>query len=277
MNMNRIILVPTDFSENALLATRFAVGLATHAGLDVCVLHAFRPFRSAFQQDAVNDADREGARQEASTQMAAFLENFSGSVKPLEAALIEENLSEAIDSFLSERDVAVVVMGTTGASGVKHHLLGSNTFAIASTLKQVPLIVVPPGTTRFLLDKIAFFTDFNQGDLSTVSLLHTLFHNPGSTIQLIHFGRPEEREAKEEKLGDWARVLETKADLQTLPFRFIAGQEGVEAVEQLDEDFDLLALTLVEHGFFERLFSKSMARELIHQSKLPVFLASGLS
>lgn len=277
MNMNRIILVPTDFSENALLAARFAVSLAAHAGLEVCILHAYRPFHSAFQGEAANESDRERARQEAETQMKAFLDSLAVPVKAPKTVLVEENLPEAVDRILSDSAVAVVVMGTTGASGLKHHLLGSNTFAVASTLKQVPLIVVPPGTVRFSLEKVAFFTDFNQGDLSTVALLRSVLDNSESTFKLIHFGRPEEREAKEEKLRDWAGVLARKADLQTLPFRFIAGQEGVEAVEQLDEDFDLLALTLVEHGFFERLFSKSMARELIHQSKLPVFLASGLS
>ena len=51
------------------------------------------------------------------------------------------------------------------------------------------------------------------------------------------------------------------------------GEEGVEAVARLDEKYDMIILTLAERGFFDNLLTKSMAKELIHQSQIPVFLS----
>jgi len=52
----------------------------------------------------------------------------------------------------------------------------------------------------------------------------------------------------------------------------VEGEEGLEAIQKLDEDFDLLMLTQVDRGIFEKLYSKSMAKELIQQSQNPVYL-----
>lgn len=96
---------------------------------------------------------------------------------------------------------------------------------------------------------------------------------PGE-IRLIHFGKSDERPAKEARLANWAQTLKTEAEIPHLSWSWVEGEEGIEAIQKLDEDFDLLMLMQVERGFFEKLFSKSMAKELIHQSQTPVFLTS---
>ena len=168
-------------------------------------------------------------------------------------------------------------MGTTGASGLKYHVLGSNTFEVAKQLKTVPLVVVPPGVLRFNLEKIAFFTDFNPGDLRTIASLKTVFPSLPGVIRLIHFGKPDGRPEEEAKLAKWAQTLKNEAGIAEISWLWVEGEEGVEAIRKLKEDFDLLVLTQVEHSFFEKLFSKSMARELVHQSRIPIFLTNTIS
>lgn len=272
--MKPIVLVPTDFSEYALLAARFAMSLASYSHAEVCFLHAFTWLRSAFQGEYENEANRKEAEQNAREQMDGFLAHFDGEIQVPDTILAEGRLSDAIDSFLSGSNVMLVVMGTTGASGLKYHVLGSTTSEIAQHLKTVSLVVVPPGISRFSLEKVAFFTDFNNGDLQTMTSFKTVFPFFPGVIRLIHFGKPEHRSDEEVKLAEWARTLKSEVGGPALSWAWVEGEEGVEAIQQLNEDFDLLVLTLVERGFFERLLSKSMAKELIHQSQVPVFLTN---
>ncbi len=272
--MKPIVLVPTDFSENALLAARFAISLAAHSQAEVCFLHAFTWLRSAFQGEHENEANRKEAEQNASQEMDRFLANFTGVSKVPDSVVTEGYLPDAIDRFLSGSNVKLVVMGTTGASGLKYHVLGSSTFEVAKQLKTVPLVVVPPGILRFNLEKVAFFTDFNPGDLQTIASLKAVFPSFSGVIRLIHFGKPGGRPEEEAKLAKWAQTLKNEVGIAELSWLWVEGEEGVEAIRKLNEDFDLLVLTQVEHSFFEKLFSKSMARELIHQSQIPVFMTS---
>lgn len=204
--------------------------------------------------------------------MDGFMTEFDGAESKPDSVVSEGHLADEIDRMVAAGEVIAVVMGTTGASGLKYHVLGSNTFAIANRLRQVPLIVVPPATERFTPENVGFFTDFNSGDQRTLTVLASVFPKLADTIQLVHFGREEEAAGKSAKLAEWSSSLAATVGLQELPWRLVAGEGGNEAIEKLGADFDLLALTLVERGFFERLFSKSMARELVHQSKVPVFL-----
>lgn len=270
--MKSVILVPTDFSENALLAARFAVSLAAQSHSEVCFLHAFTAFRSAFQGEQVNEASHREAIENANEEMARFLGNFSGETSVPDTVIMEGNLPDAIDRFLSGSSVKLIVMGTTGASGLKYHVLGSNTFEVSKHLTTVPLVVVPPGVSRFSLGKVAFFTDFNQADLRTLSSLKAIFSSLPEIVRVIHFGKADNRSEQETKLAEWTQMLKDEAGIPHLTWLWIEGEEGMEGVEKLDEVFDLFVLTLTEKGFFEKLFNKSMAKELIHQSKIPVFL-----
>ncbi len=71
--MQTTYLIPTDFSDNSLLAARQAVALAVRTGADVHLLHAYRPFRSGFQVSEKNEEDRQAALSEAQLEMESFI------------------------------------------------------------------------------------------------------------------------------------------------------------------------------------------------------------
>jgi len=271
--MKPIILVPTDFSENALLAARFAVNVAAHLNANISLLHAFTWLNSAFQSGQENEYNRKDAEQNARHEMAEFVAHFQETTVSINSIVTEGHLPEAIDRIISGSNVLLVVMGTTGASGLKYHVLGSNTFAVAKQLTKVPLVVVPPGILSFNLNKVAFFTDFNPGDLHTISSFKKVFSPLPEEIHFIHFGRPENRNDEELRLAEWSQTIQNESGIPGLKWSWVEGEEGVEAVARLDEKYDMIILTLAERGFFDNLLTKSMAKELIHQSQIPVFLS----
>src|SRR5690606_23825705 len=116
--MKKTILVPTDFSSNALTATRYALEIAKKIGANIHILHAYRPFTSAFQSPLANEADVQRATMGAKKGLTEFMENVEDDPHVSVTSSIEKNgILEAITSFIEENNVCLVVMGTHGASG----------------------------------------------------------------------------------------------------------------------------------------------------------------
>lgn len=71
--MKPTFLIPTDFSNNSIVATKYAQGLAKQLNADIHILHTYRAFVTAFQNQKVNEADANRAKSEAETAMNKFL------------------------------------------------------------------------------------------------------------------------------------------------------------------------------------------------------------
>lgn len=121
MSTIRRILVPTDFSDAAENAARYAVALASSLGAEVVLIHAW-------QLSSYSSPDSELAR-----SMQADLER---DLAELEAKLAESHVAitrhvrlGAPDSEIlecaEEFGADLIVMGTTGKTGLEHFMLGS--------------------------------------------------------------------------------------------------------------------------------------------------------
>src|SRR5690554_2362472 len=117
MMSKEVILVPVDFSNNALIASRYACELGRLTGRSIHLLHAYQPFTSAFQSPLANKTDEERAKRGAEKNLAEFLENLGDPVGvTLTTGILRSNLLDAIKSYLENNPVALVVMGTHGES-----------------------------------------------------------------------------------------------------------------------------------------------------------------
>ncbi|NGM72525.1 universal stress protein [Sphingobacterium sp. SGL-16] len=59
--MRRTLLVPTDFSNNAFVATTYTLGLAKLLNADIHIIHAYRPLYSVFQRQLANETEAQQA------------------------------------------------------------------------------------------------------------------------------------------------------------------------------------------------------------------------
>lgn len=274
-----MILVPTDFSENARQAFRYAYAIAKEFDSSIHVVHSYLPFYSAFQSEESNEGDRLRAEEEAWQGMEEFLQPLDASAKEDEikitAGFFKGNLVEAFSQWLDESQPDLVVMGTKGASGLKHTLLGSNTLDIGKA-SPIPVLIVPPDVETFKLDNIIFFTDYNQQDIHTLTQLNMLFGSQSISCRLVHIHHAKENlsEDAHKKMEAWVSFLMEKTDINGLSWEVVYGKENIDVIDNVAEQngADLLVLTLIEKGFFEKLFNKSLAKTIILQPKKPVLL-----
>lgn len=116
------ILLSTDGSEDAVLATRAAVDLASGAGAELHLVHAWNPVPSTrFEQFIRTEMHREaeGILQEQAEHVAALGGTIAGT------HLREGPLVEEILETCAEVGADLILMGTRGQGPVVRLLLGS--------------------------------------------------------------------------------------------------------------------------------------------------------
>ena len=271
------IIVPTDFSENALKAAKFAITLASDLSAEFSLIHAYQCFRSGFQSDNTNVQDEERARREAEKEMAIFIQKLPHTAdrKPIKGVCVQGTLLSVIIQIKNAGDKTIIVMGTTGATGINYHLIGSNTLFVAKKT-SLPLLTVPVGISHSRIKKIAVFTDYKQEDKKNLSHLISFFGTSKVSYQLFHIHESKSKPAAAdiEKLKNWADELKTSCGLNNLMHELVEGKENAILVNEISqrEDIDLLTLTMVEQNFWDSLFQKSLAKAIVLQGTTPVFI-----
>ncbi len=121
----RVILCPTDFSENSAVALRIARDLARQNGATLIVLHV----AESLGAEGLGFIDAETRLQPESH--VEELRRDLCRVAPPEAGLDmryllrEGDPAAVIDQVVREKDCDLVVLGTHGRTGLDHLLMGS--------------------------------------------------------------------------------------------------------------------------------------------------------
>lgn len=119
------ILFPTDFSESAENASRYAMSLAKKYGSKVYVIHVIEPF--TYTTEFGIDFSAQLKEMEASARR--LLDDIVASIKrnnlDVESVLITGEPFVEIIKYARKEQVDLIVMATHGRSGIEHMLLGS--------------------------------------------------------------------------------------------------------------------------------------------------------
>ncbi len=287
------ILVPTDFSENAQHAVDYACELAKKCSAKLHLLHtpvvptyllmdlSYSPGPEAVTR-ILNDA------QDALDRQAKGL---AGSGIELFTAIREGTIHEVIRDYAKEHDVDLVVVGTHGRTGVSKLMYGSVTERVIKTV-HTPIIVIPPEGGR-LPSTIVMGYDFSGPSKRAAEIaraIHEVFHGP---LHMVHcyldvwgeytdrgavVGEAAEKRREALHLG-LQEMLQTdadklfSADVQGVRIHLLTGDpaEGLLRVAE-DVDATLICAGTTGKSGIERLLIGSVARRLLHDSKVPLLL-----
>jgi nucleotide-binding universal stress UspA family protein len=188
------ILVPSDFSPQALAAFKSAVEIASGSGGSVHVLHAIElpvPTETAFgvqpyYVSADHLEDFANAARKKFAKMTARLKN-----KKVKVTLSIRNASviQAIADEIAAKRISLVVMGTQGASGWKEYILGSNAEKVVRHA-SVPVIAVRKPLTRKSIRNIVLPSTLETDTadfMSKVKVLQDFFR---ARIHVLYLNTP---------------------------------------------------------------------------------------
>lgn len=272
------ILLPTDFSENALNSIFTAVKLYTDFKCTFYVMHAYEPkvenisgFKSSTRAGQTYQSLAEQSKKElAKTVSYITSDNEQHSFKTLSMV---GGLIEAIKEAIPKYDIDIIVMGTKGATGAKAVFMGSNTARVLKAIKNCTVIAVPKAYDLKSLKSVVFPTEYARFFPKRIlEPFLELINTWKSEVKIFHV-------AQEFKLSD-----EQQANKQILKKRFEACRYSFfkvnikttvsKAIRNFSEEqnADLIVLTNYKHSFFEQLTQEPIVKKVGFKSVVPLMV-----
>ncbi|MGO1597696.1 MAG: universal stress protein [Sphingobacterium sp.] len=275
--MNKTIIVPTDFSQNAEMASWYACQLADVRGYNIHLLHCYT-VNSVGGNDpaAVNEKPTILADEQIQNLRQNLLLKYPGLHITSECTrgLIIDKLSDLSNSG----EFALIIMGASGASQSKSLYWGSATIAVASK-SAVPVIVVPNGTFNFDVNKVALLTNFKAAELDTLREFQNLLGTP-EAVTIVHVFKEDQRPLITDTIDSWAyniREMGTINSVNAVAEPIHEEDEQLDTVPEvvsktIDElQPDLILITPSRKTFFQRLFKPSVSKAITLELQKPAF------
>lgn len=269
----RSILVPTDFSKCANNAMMYALELAQRTGASVTALYVVYPNEgvdnSMYDAFFIDDYVKQRLQ-----GMQDWVQKFTRSQHLKEVKIdLECRMGFPVSTICEVAQslhVSMIVMGTTGATGLKGMLLGSTAAGVLGNSK-VPVLVVPTKATFRNFARFALATDFKMPvTRESLQLMREVLNIQHTGLNIVHVltspdAQPDE--GQEDLLSD---------RLSTIPhdFHYLHDSDVPRAIQNFLEATECNGLIAIahEHSLMHRLFSKSVSRALAHRTTVPMLV-----
>ncbi|MBA3900739.1 MAG: universal stress protein [Bacteroidetes bacterium] len=270
------ILVPTDFSETAENAMIYAINLAKKLEAEIIFFHSSHlpvivpgtPFNT---YDGLVEDEMAYSKKNLETLTDKIAEKAGFKNKMFSVVMETGFASDEIPKYAKKANCNLIVMGTTGASGL-NYIIGSNAHAVMKH-SEMPVIAVPKGFDSNLVpEKIILATDYKK-TANQLTLLNKITEKFDSEIFVLHI-QPDEHEVHsyEEKQEELSILEAVK------PFKHSFHSQVSDDIAASIKDFarekkaGLIVMVAHESDFMERLFGLSMTKEITHSSEMPVMV-----
>lgn len=270
------MLLLTDFSDVAFNTMEYAAALTQQIKVSRLILYhsyEYRPvITSAFAPVPLVPV----YSHEETIRKLAGLKNQMEHLVPegteIEIRSDESTLMTAVDRFVAEEQVGLVVMGIEGRSNLDKILIGSSTITLAKAC-SVPLLIVPTEAKFKWIEKLVFACDLKKVSTTTPALaIKRFLHRLNAKLFILNVD-PGSHHFKPDKMG-WLTDLHDLWDDEKPEYHYTDNEDiSTGIVEFADEHQAQLIMTVPKaHGFFESIFHRSVTGKLAYHTHLPLLL-----
>lgn len=260
------ILLPTDFSDAAFNAAKFAVDLYGAEGNKFTLVHTYLipSYDNALLPSLGDIPKREAVNRtrRVERKLRAYAEHavIGRKVSPLRLV----NLCNEIDS---RKGVDMIVMGTQGEGN--YGLVGSNTRSVV-TDTTAPVITVPAKWSAKPVKRIMLAYDGRELDRFTLKPLLDLAKRKKAEIIITHVRYTV---PGLEVLPDRARIEELFVGVKH-SFLTVQGNDVTETLNDLAQEgrMQLVAVIHRQMGFWKSLFHASKAKRMALHVSMPLLV-----
>lgn len=272
--MKKIIL-PTDFSENAFNAIKYAAKLYKEETCTFYLMHAYTP--AVYQSEyLLHSPGQIGLGDVYQNQSLQQLEEVKDKIEGLEnnprhTYMIHAAFNLLVDEIIdmTEKEGAdVVIMGTQGATGAKEILLGTHAVHVIKKA-TCPVIAVPANFEYEKPKEILFPTDYEiKYEKPHLQAVLDIADSHISRIEVVHISTGyEPTELQEGNKKELDEMLGSIAHL----FHDLPSQDIISGINsfQLKNKVGLLVMVQNKHTFLERLFIEPVIKKIGFHVNLP--------
>lgn len=274
------ILVPTDFSEPATNAATVATEIARKSGGEVILLHIVeQPTKESFnvegQIDQISDWEEKFFTikliERNKVQLLEKVAEIQGAGIPVRQILKMGNAFHGISAVITELNVDLVVMGTSGRSRLEEIIVGSNTEKVVRHSKCPVLTIHDQLPGKDMFKNIVYATSLSLDERyfsDVVVYAQKLFD---ARVHLVRINSPANfRPDTEVKrlMEKFARKLQL-SDYTLNVFNDYSEDEGI--INFADSiNADLIAMATHGRSGLAHVITGSIAEDVANHSRKPV-------
>ena len=272
------ILLPTDFSKASLNAIEYALNFASGSKSKFIFCHSFVPFDSVLA----------GAREENRKETIKIEQELKNRIEKLKFKMnqkfpdidIETCIDRGVESQQiishSKKDkIDLIIMGTTGASGLKEIIIGSVTADIIAK-SECPVLAIPSNYKFKSIQKMLMPTNYALHDSIALKFLFQFSATENSTIQFLHItskGKPSSKDT--ELMEAFKKTISSLLKKKNKEFCLHEGDDAGRSISNIaqDEKIDLIVMTTVKReSFIDRFFNSSLTKKMAHHTRIPLLV-----
>ncbi len=278
--MDKRILLPTDFSQNALNAVRYALDLyadqkCTFYFLNVYEVDGFSIDGSAYRPEPGQRSYEIEKRksEEAFDKLIQILRLRSKNPNhSYETVSTYNTLIDATKDIIAKRDINLIVMGTRGASGTRTDIFGTNAVSIMEGITECPVLTVPQNLGFTPPKEIVFPTDYKSTfKRRELRYMINIAQIHGGSIRILHVKKSDKLTTAQQHNKELLASILTDVGHSFHELEDIAVHAGINAFID-SRDSDMIAFINQKRNFFSRMMSKPLVKELGYHSKIPVLV-----
>ncbi len=268
------VIVPTDFSETADNALQFAIGIAKLLDAQVEVVHIHTPSLNGppapallddqgldYKQSLLDALRQPHIGQEELTEDQTYITKTS---------LIKGFVAEEIQKLSNRPDTDLIVMGTTGQSGLLEKLFGSISLEVARKA-GCPVILVPDKARFKGFKQIIYASNYHPAE---ETVLPKVFSFARLFKPVLHFAHINEQ--SENKYFVQSNFLGQISSDEDMSFKLttIESKNVVQGLNRYAEEqrADLMIMATIQRNFLKNLFHKSITQRMVFNTKIPLLI-----
>lgn len=277
----RHILLPTDFSENAKNAIRYALNFYNKQACHFTFLHVYK-VNDYEEASLLTPIPRESLLKEVQKEKKKRLLELIKEVEneqenklhKYDFVTANKSLVSAVKEEISKKKITLVVIGTQGHTGAIEVIYGSNTVNLMEEIQKCPVLAVPAQISFHGISEIvlanSFKAELNPEDLHFLIELSFEFRSP---IRILHIeeegGLNEMQKRNKKNLKE--RLSMENVDYTFHSLEYLSIPLGIYSFVE-SRGSEIIAFINKKHGFFENLLFDPLYKNLAHYSKVPVLI-----
>ena len=282
----KTILIPTDFSESAATAIRYAVALAVHIKAGKLVLYNTyaMPIPASTTTTATDmsfsfvetDSFRKISEDELQKSKALAMSLCPPEIQVetlSDYGFVEQQINEAIQKVGAD----LIIMGIENIGALEEVLAGSSAIHVVHHT-HTPVLLVPPGAQWQPVNNIAWACDYkNLNKATPVWNIKPLLQATGAKLHIVH-NDPEHKQSTEALAASRQQIQEWFAGTD-VTFALLEEKDLKEAINHyvLANRIDMLIAIPKKHSWLESLFAPSHTKQLAFSAHVPILCVQAAS
>ena len=271
------ILFPTDFSHSSENAFIYSLKLAERLRATITVLHVYEvlelhtwvekstDMRDLNEKVTLSEFELFKARIEGLKRIA--VENH------LEGIDVNYSLKESdyvVEAILDEAGASsadIIVIGTTGAKGIREIFFGS----VASKVMEksaCPVFIVPDTVIYKGISKIGLTLEYKAGELELIEKALAIVRQLGGHLHCLHIDALDPETVKS-KLQGYKEAFAHEADISFHTHYELDIEKGILEFMKFNE-MDVIVMRVHHQSMLKDLFSYSIAKRVAYHTDIPL-------